>query len=248
MLILGGFLWANLWFLASVIRKRNDIADVAWGLGILSLGWGALILSANGGIKPILVVLIVTIWGLRLAVHISARARGKSEDPRYAKWRQTWGKWFWIRSYFQVYILQGVLMFLVALPVIWVAANGGNSLQILDFLGLGIWGMGFLFEWIGDQQLKNFLKDPKNKGKIMTTGLWSRTRHPNYFGEVTLWWGIWIMAMSDFGAFWTILGPITITILILKVSGISMLEKKYEGRADFEKYKQETPAFFPKFF
>ena len=241
------FVYVSFWFLISLLRKRNDVADVAWGLGFVVLTWSALYLSGNYEERQMLVTALVTVWGIRLAWHIHTRNNKKGEDYRYQAWREAWGKWFLIRSYFQVYILQGALLFFIALPILYIQHTSYSTLNFRDLIGGLIWGIGFFFEVVGDAQLRAFAKDTKNKGKILTTGLWRYTRHPNYFGEVTVWWGIWIIAGSVTGSFWTIIGPLTITYLILKVSGIPLLEKKYEGNADFVDYKQRTNKFFPWF-
>jgi steroid 5-alpha reductase family enzyme len=233
------------WFIAAQLRGRNDIADVAWGLGFIL---AAAVSLAAGGVYPprgLLVSGLLLVWGIRLALHIHTRNRGKGEDPRYRKWREEWGRWFLLRSFLQVFMLQGVLLVLVAVPVIFVNAAPSPPLNWLAGLGVAVWLTGFAFEAIGDWQLLQFIRNPVNKGKLMTGGLWRYTRHPNYFGEVTLWWGIWLIALVVPGGWLTVVGPLTITVLILKVSGIPMLEKPYEGRADFQAYKRRTSAFFP---
>lgn len=242
-LILIGYMTS--WFIISLIKKRNDVADVAWGLGFIVIVWTSFFLSENSGARGLLVGVLVSIWGLRLAWHIHARNRSKAEDYRYLAWRQEWGRSFYLRSYLQVYILQGFLLFLIALPIMAINKNNGLPLGLLDFVGLIVWTIGFYFEARGDAELAQFLKNPENKGKIMQNGLWAYTRHPNYFGEVTLWWGIWIISLSSSFDFLSIIGPLTITFLILKVSGIPLLEKKYEGRPDFEAYKRKTSVFLP---
>jgi steroid 5-alpha reductase family enzyme len=238
------FAYMTLWFIFSVLKKRNDIADIAWGLGFILIAWSGLYL-ANTSLRGILVNMLVTIWGMRLALHIYKRNLSKKEDYRYAAWRKEWGKWFYLRSYFQVYLLQGLLLFLIIQPVIFIHTQVSTSLGMLDLIGLLVWVAGFYFESVGDSQLKTFISNPANKGKIMETGLWKYTRHPNYFGEVTMWWGLFIIALSILGSFFTIIGPLTITVLILFVSGIPLLEKKYAGRTDFESYKKRTSVFFP---
>lgn len=239
------FLSMNFWFLLSLIRKRNDVADVAWGLGFVLLTWVAFFLVGTYEPRQLLVTFLVTLWGLRLAWHIHARNSKKGEDPRYKVWREQWGKWFLLRSYFQVYILQGFFLYLIILPVLYIQRYGGPALNILDLIGVLVWGLGFYFESVGDRQLRAFIKDASNQGKILTSGLWQYTRHPNYFGEVTQWWGIWLIALSVTGSFWTLIGPMTITYLIVFVSGIPMLEKRYEGNQEFEEYKKKTSVFFP---
>ncbi len=233
------------WFIAAQIRGRNDIADVAWGLGFILVAVVSLFSGNVYSPRSFIVSGLVLAWGLRLALHIHSRNRGRGEDPRYRKWREEWGKWFVLRSFLQVFMLQGLLLLLVAIPVIFVNQAQAAPLGRLDLLGLAIWLYGFGFEAIGDWQLLMFIRNPDNKGKLMTSGLWRYTRHPNYFGEVTLWWGIWLMTLGLPGGWLTVIGPLTITFLILKVSGIPMLEKNYEKRADFQEYKRRTSAFFP---
>ena len=239
------FVYMSLWFVVSLVKKRNDVADVAWGLGFVLMTWTSFFLTGNSSVRGMLVGILVSIWGVRLAWHIHARNKGKTEDYRYLAWRKEWGKWFYVRSYLQVYLLQGVLLFLIVSPVLFINQNAGPDLGLLDGIGVAVWLIGFYFEAVGDAQLARFIKDPANKGKLMQSGLWAYTRHPNYFGEVTQWWGIWIVAMSIPGGLIGIIGPITITILILKVSGIPMLEKRMEENPDFAQYKQRVSVFLP---
>lgn len=193
--------------------------------------------------KRLIVDLIVTFWGLRLASHIYRRNISKPEDARYQVWRKTW-KNFFIRSYFQVFLLQGFLMFLIAIPVIFIN-RFSTGIGPVDAIGILVWIFGFYFESTADRQLSSFLKNPENKGKLMDQGLWRYSRHPNYFGEVAQWWGIFITALSIKSGMLTIIGPLTITTLILFVSGIPLLEKKYAGRPGFEEYKKHTSVFIP---
>jgi len=239
------FLYMNGWFVVSLIKKRNDVADIAWGLGFVLLAWISFFISNGYGERPIIINLLVTVWGLRLAWHIYKRNRKKTEDYRYLEWRKQWGKWFLIRSYFQVYMLQGIFLFLISIPVIFINKNASFPFSAFYFLGLSVWAVGFFFEVVGDLQLAQFIKNPQNKGKIMQSGLWRYSRHPNYFGEVTQWWGIFLFALPIPYGWITVIGPLTITILILFVSGIPLLEKKYEGRVDFEEYKKKTSMFVP---
>lgn len=238
------FIYANIWFLMSLIFKRNDIADIAWGLGYVLLAayfW----LNTEISARSLLVYLLVIFWGLRLAIHLIMRNKDKKEDHRYAAWRKEWGRFFYLRSYFQVYILQGLLLLVVAFPIILVSSNYQPDINFLDILGIIVWLIGFYFETVGDYQLLKFIKNPKNKGKILQAGLWKYTRHPNYFGEVTMWWGLFLIAINSTNGIYGIVSPLTITILILFVSGVPLLEKRYAGNEDFEKYKKETSVFFP---
>lgn len=243
-LVIVLFVYYNFWFLFSLIKKRNDIADVAWGIGFVLLAWCSFYFSSNFSVLALVVNFLVSIWGFRLALHIYNRNKNKAEDYRYKEWRDAWGKWFYLRSYLQVYLLQGFFMFLISLPVLYINKIGGEF-GFWQFLGLCVLIVGFLFESISDKQLSNFLKKEENKGKLMTSGLWSFSRHPNYFGEVTQWWGFFIMASSLSFGFFTILGPIVITYLILFVSGVPLLEKKMQNHPDFALYKQKTSVFIP---
>lgn len=239
------FLYMNVWFVISIIKKRNDVADVAWGLGFVFLAWVSLFISESINARGILVGILVSIWGLRLAWHINVRHRGKPEDVRYANWRKDWKKWFVLRSYLQVFLLQGVMLFIISLPILIINKNAGVGFGILDLTGILVWILGFIFESVGDMQLSQFIKNPANKGKLMQAGLWKYSRHPNYFGEVAQWWGIWLIALGVPSGLLGVVGPITITLLILFVSGVPLFEKKYAGRADFAEYKKRTSIFIP---
>lgn len=240
------FIYATLWFVISLIKKRNDIADIAWGLGYVLLCVFYLFTSLKSD-RSILINVLVIIWGLRLTVHIFLRNRGKKEDFRYQNWRKEWKNNFYLRSYLQVYLLQAFFLLIIISPVIIVNATKQNDLYILDYLGVIIWLTGFLFESFADYQLQQFVKNKTKNVPILKTGLWKYSRHPNYFGEVLLWWGIFLIAVNSTFGFFSIVGPITITVLILFVSGIPMLEAKYKGQAEFEVYKKQTNSFFPWF-
>lgn len=231
------------WFYVSLIKKRNDVADIAWGLGFPILAWSAFFFGEQS-VRAIAINIVISLWGLRLASHIYRRNKDKPEDARYAAWRKEW-KHVTLRSFLQVFMLQGIFLYLISLPALYINTTLAYPLQAQDFIGLAIWIVGFYFEVVGDAQLSNFVRDPKNHGKIMQTGLWRYTRHPNYFGEVTMWWGIYVVALGLPNGVLTIIGPLTITSLILFVSGVPLLEKKYAGRPEFEAYKKRTSVFFP---
>jgi steroid 5-alpha reductase family enzyme len=239
------FLYAISWFAVAIFKKRNDVADIAWGGGFVIAAIAAYVTGGNDNMRSHLVLSLVLIWGIRLVIHIGIRNRGKPEDPRYKAWREEWGNSILIRSFLQVFLFQGFLLLIISLPVTWAITHESHKLNILDVAGISIWLLGFLFESFGDFQLLQFKKDPANKGKIMTKGLWKYTRHPNYFGEVTLWWGIFLICLSVKGSEWTIIGPLTITYLILKVSGTPMLERRYEDNPEYEAYIHRTSSFFP---
>jgi steroid 5-alpha reductase family enzyme len=238
-------LYASIWFLISLKLRRNDVADVAWGAGFLVLALAGQFAVAAISIRGLLVLALVTIWGMRLSLHIGLRNRGKPEDPRYRKWRKEWGVHATARAFFQVFLLQGFLAVVILLPVTYILAHQNPDIGWLDALGATVWLTGFVFEVVGDLQLARFKNNPGRRGRFITSGLWKYTRHPNYFGEVTLWWGVWLIACSVPGGWRTVLGPGTITALILFVSGIPLLEKKYEGDIEFKEYQRRTSAFFP---
>lgn len=240
---LAVFIFMNAWFAVSVLWKRNDVADIAWGLGFVMIAWMGLAQSVPST-RSIMMTSMVTIWGLRLAWHIATRNRGKSEDARYAAWRQTW-KHVYARSYAQVFLLQGLLLYIIALPIIAVHAAAPSAFGVFDAAGIILWCIGFVWETVADMQLRRFIAQPENKGRLMTRGLWAYSRHPNYFGEVVQWWGIFVLAALQPWGWMTVISPLTITILIVWISGIPLLERKYAGRQDFEEYKKKTSVLFP---
>ncbi len=239
-LILAGY--AVCWFLFSIILKRMDIADIAWGLGFILINWYIFFISGSS-IKGLVVNILISIWGGRLAFHIYKRNHNKQEDARYAEWRKSW-KHFYLRSFLQVFLLQSFLIYIISLPAIFINLNN-SVVDIFLVSGVIVWIAGFYFETVGDKQLATFIKNPENKDKIMTSGLWRYTRHPNYFGEVVMWWGIFVCSLGIPNAIFTIIGPLTITYLILFVSGIPLLEKRYTGNTEYELYKKRTSAFIP---
>lgn len=239
------FAYMSLWFVISLIKKRNDVADIAWGLGFMLMAWLSFFYSENSGPRGLIVAVLVSIWGFRLAWHIYSRNKNKTEDYRYLAWRKEWGRLFYLKSYLQVYLLQGFFLFLIAIPIMTFNKNNGLSLGLVDLIGLLVWVIGFYFEARGDAELAYFVKNPKNKGKIIQSGLWAYSRHPNYFGEVTLWWGIFIISLGSGPFYYMLIGPLTITFLIFFVSGIPMLEKKYLNNPVFEEYKKRTSVFLP---
>lgn len=239
------FIYMSAVFGAALLAKDNSIVDIAWGPGFILVALLTLLIGRGSGPRQLLVTALVAIWGLRLAVHILRRKRGRGEDFRYAKWRRDWGRWFVPRSYFQVFMLQGVVLLLISYSIILINASPASRLGVLDALGAGVWAAGFFFEAVGDGQLERFKSRPENKGKIMTTGLWRFSRHPNYFGEAAMWWGIFLIALSVPSGWTAVVSPVVITLLLLRVSGVTLLEKKYAGNEEFAAYARRTSAFFP---
>ncbi len=232
-------------FIFAQIKKDNSIADIGWGIGFMLIALFTLFYSGNFSNRQLLLTSMIFLWGFRLAVYIFQRNQGKGEDYRYRQWREQWGKHAVWRAFLQVFLLQGAIMLVIALPIVVVNHSDLKGLTPLDFLGLAVWLMGFYFESVSDYQMSVFKKNPANKGKIIQHGLWKYSRHPNYFGEAVMWWGIFLVSISA-GAWWlSIFSPLLMTFLLLKVSGVAMLEKKYEGNPEFEAYARKTNAFIP---
>jgi steroid 5-alpha reductase family enzyme len=244
--------YMTVWFVVALARKDNSVADIAWGPGFVLVAAYTFFFRRASLFPPLLVSSLVAIWGLRLARHIFVRNWKRGEDPRYAAWRQTWGRSFLWRSYLQVFLLQGFFLLVIASPVIlvnayrWDRPPGSYGRGILQ-AGVLVWIVGFVFEAVGDAQLARFKRDPANKGKIMDRGLWRYTRHPNYFGESLMWWGIFLVALDAPYGWAMIVSPVLITFLLVRVSGIPLLEKRYAGNPDFQAYARRTSAFVPWF-
>ncbi len=250
MLIAAGviFVYVNLVHLLALRKKDNGLMDAAWGLGFILVALFTLGAADGLDARRILLGALVLVWGARLSLHILIRNTGrKGEDFRYRNWRETWGRWFYVRSYFQIYLLQGTVMFFVCAPILLINARRGGPLGLLDALGFSVWLLGFLFEAGGDYQLLRFTSNPANKGRVMRYGVWRFTRHPNYFGEATLWWGCFLIALNVPGGGWALISPVLIGFLLLYVSGIPMLEAKYKDRPEYQEYQRTTSAFFPWF-
>ncbi len=243
--ILAVFAYMNLFFLLSQALRRNDIVDIAWGLGFVMLSLLSLVLTPELNWRRALVLLLVIIWGLRLAGYIYFRNRGKPEDFRYAQWREEWGKNLILRSYLQVFVLQGLFMIAIAYPIVLATSLSRSGFFWSDLLGIALWFLGFFFEAVGDEQMRRFKKIASNKGKVMRSGLWRYTRHPNYFGEATMWWGIFFLSLGFGQGLWALASPIVITFTLVKISGVPMLEKKYEGNPEYQDYIRNTPSFIP---
>ncbi len=237
-----------LWFV-SLALKNSSIVDIFWGTGFVVTTWTAFALTPAGfPPRKLLISMLVTIWGLRLSLHIAIRNRGKPEDFRYQVWRREAGKAWWWRSFFKVFLLQGVLMWIIGAPLL--AAQIGatpHRLTLIDFVAILIWVVGFFFEAVGDWQLTRFKANPLNKGKLMNQGIWRYTRHPNYFGDATQWWGFYLVALAAAG-WWTIFAPIIMTGLLMRVSGVTLLEKTMkETKPGYKEYLETTSEFIPWF-
>ncbi len=241
------FCYMSMLFVLAQRAKNNGVADIGYGIGFLVISYATALQVPKLFLFQYLLLGLVTVWGVRLAVRIFLKNKGKNEDFRYNAWRQEWGKAFVVRSFFQIYMLQGSIIALIASPIILALIFGTReNLAILFFGGVFLWCVGFFFEAVGDYQLDTFIHNPINKGKIMMSGLWSYTRHPNYFGESMMWCGITLasIAITPIAILGTI-SPLLITFLLLKVSGVPMLEKRWEGNTQWEEYKKRTSVFIP---
>ncbi len=242
--ILG--LMAAVWLLSLVLRDAS-IVDSLWGTGFVISYWLYFALTPDGyPARKLLLGILVTAWGLRLSLHIFTRNRGKGEDFRYAQWRAEGGSRWWWQSFFKVFFLQGVLMWLVSAPLLAAQVSSLPArLGWLDALGALVWGVGFYFEAVGDWQLARFKANSANRGKLLTSGVWRYTRHPNYFGDAAQWWGFGLFALSA-GGFYTLFSPLLMTWLLLRVSGVAMLEKSLkDNKPGYAEYVENTSAFIP---
>lgn len=240
-----GLLMLATW-IVSVIVNDASIVDIVWGLGFV-LATGVAYLSSPIDTmtdRSLLMLLMVGVWGLRLSGYLAWRNIGKGEDRRYQQMRKKSPDSFWLVSLYEVFGLQAILMWTVAVPAVVVHAID-DPLSWLDFVGLGIWAIGLFFETVGDIQLARFQARPDSKGKVMDRGLWRYTRHPNYFGDFCVWWGIYVVAAAG-GAWWTIFSPLVMSALLVRYSGAGLLEKTIRRRRPgYEEYIERTNAFFP---
>jgi steroid 5-alpha reductase family enzyme len=236
-------------WLWSLKLKDASIVDAFWGLGFVVICLTYNILVPEYSNRAQIVLFLVMVWGLRLSWHIAIRNHGKPEDFRYQKFRKDYGphRYWWI-SLFQVFLLQGFLLWIVSLPLLASQYYGANQpLGVLDGIAMLLWLIGFAFEAGGDYQLKKFKANQTNRGKLLQTGFWKYTRHPNYFGDAAVWWAFGLFGVAA-GSFWTFIGSIIMTILLVKVSGVALLEKSMkQQKPDYADYVQRTSAFIPWF-
>jgi steroid 5-alpha reductase family enzyme len=242
-IIISVLIFVHIFFLIALIRKNFAVIDIGWGLGIILVSLVAY-LHQTPSFRNALLLLMVSIWGLRLALYIFSRSRGKGEDPRYTKFREAWRPHSNLQAYLKVFIFQGFLMMIVSLPVSSGMASGFKEISFINWIGVFIWIVGFSLEVWSDQYLNDWKADPSNKGKICTTGPWRFCRFPNYFGEVLLWYGIYLASFSLQNS-WSIIGVFAINFLILKVTGVPLLEEKYLKREDYREYSTRVPKFIP---
>ncbi len=247
-IITGALLvYVTLWYIYGLRLNRLDVADEAWGLAQPFIVLVALLVTGNYSPSTTILFAITLFWGYRLFSHLHKRhAASKTEDLRYAEMRANWKRFPKLQAYVYVFVLQGGLMFLLGAASMLLVYTP-TTWNYLSLIGIGIWAFGYIFEAVADKQLRLFVSNPDNKGKIMNQGLWKYSRHPNYFGEVTMWWGIFLYTLLLTGLTWSIITPITITLLIVFVSGIPLTEKHFAGAPLWDEYKRRTSPLIPWF-
>jgi steroid 5-alpha reductase family enzyme len=240
-------LFTAVWVM-SVLVHDASIVDIFWGLGFVVIAWLCVAVGHGDQDRRVLLAILVTVWGVRLASHIGRRNLGNGEDPRYVTMRKRDGDRFWLTSYYRVFLIQATALWLISLPLQAAGSLGrSHKLGVLDSVGVAVWLIGFIFESLGDYQLDRFRADPANKGEVMDKGLWRYTRHPNYFGDATVWWGLAIVSLgAGLGAGWGIAGAVVDTFVLTRVSGKPILEKDIEERRPgYRAYVEQTSGFFP---
>ena len=237
-----------LW-IVSVVLRNVSIVDLFWGPGFVAASLFYFLNTDGFYTRKVILLALVAIWGFRLFGYLSWRNAGKGEDFRYREFRKKYGeKNYWWISFFQVFLLQGILMWLISAPLLGAQFYDHSAkINIFDIAGIVFWLIGFLFEAGGDFQLTMFRADPANKGKILDKGFWQYTRHPNYFGDTSVWWGYGLFCIAA-GNYWAVLGSVLMTILIIRVSGVVLLEKSLkENKPGYREYAEKTSSFIPWF-
>jgi steroid 5-alpha reductase family enzyme len=232
-------------WLVSLAKNDVSVVDVFWGLGFVAVAWCSWLGTAPATPRGLLVLTLVSTWGLRLAGYLAWRKYGQPEDDRYRALRERWGSGFWLTSLLLVFGLQGGLIWVISLPL--QAAPGlAAPVGLGDAAGVVVWAIGLFFESVGDYQLARFKADPANRGQVFAGGLWRYTRHPNYFGDFLVWWGLGAIALAGGGPWWLVLSPALMSYLLLRVSGVRLLERSLVARKrGYDEYLRQTSAFFP---
>lgn len=244
--VVGGSLFL-LWLL-SLAKRDASLIDSFWGLGFALLAGVELASASHHAPRQLLLVALVVAWALRLSLYLLWRNHGQPEDPRYARMRDRWGARFWWVSLLTVFLLQGLLMEVVSLPLqVALGVDASRPFGLLDALGVALWTVGLGFEAVGDWQLARFKASPGSAGQVLNHGLWRYTRHPNYFGDFCVWWGLFAIACAAAVPWWTVIGPGTMTWLLTRVSGVPLLEKGLAARRPgYADYVRRTSSFFPR--
>ena len=247
--LLGIMVSMHLFFLIGLLTKNHTFVDTAWGLSFVIVAHVSFWIQEDHTPVRWIVLAMVTMWGLRLFRHILKRAVGREEDLRYQDMRKKMEtkKSAVLAGYIQIYVIQGFLALFISTPVIMINSMPPNDLHPWFSVGIIVWIFGFTMEVIADSQLKNFLSQKQNQGQLMTRGLWKASRHPNYFGESILWWGVYLVALTVEGGWTSFFGPLLLTFLLLKVSGVPPAEKLMKNLAGFKDYKRQTSMFIPWF-
>lgn len=245
-LILVIFIYMTVLFGIAQWLKNNAIVDIGWPFGFVIIAISSLILTQNVSFTAFVTTSLIALWGARLGVYLWMRAYGKPEDFRYANFRKQWGKNVVVIAFFRVFMLQGTVMLIVAYPIIVSAANSTEDHHLLfTIIGTLVWIVGYFFQVIGDAQLARFKKNRKSKEDVLRTGLWAYTRHPNYFGEACMWWGLAIIVLPVKLGFIALFTAFIMNVFLLKISGVPFLDRRYAQNSDYQQYKQTTNRFIP---
>jgi 3-oxo-5-alpha-steroid 4-dehydrogenase 1 len=242
-LIFSVLVLMHVFFLLGVWKKNFGLVDIAWGQGFIVISLVSYFYHFNS-VKNAVVLFLVLLWGLRLSLYLLGRNWKAPEDYRYRGMRNSWGKFPTLHAYFKVFLLQGLLMLIISLPITAGMIKADHHLSWLNIAGVSLFFFGWLYEANADRYLKKFKADPANRGKICMSGPWKLSRFPNYFGEITLWYGIYLASVTP-STWWTIIGPLTINLFILRISGVPLLEKKYKDRPEYHEYAARVPRLIP---
>ena len=238
-------LMLTVWAISLPLRDAS-IIDLAWGAGFVLIAWVTWSLTSVSGPSRTLLVSLTTVWGARLSLYLAWRNHGRPEDPRYGQMREHWGALFWIASLITVFAVQGVVMFVVALPLQLGILQSNSGWTLLHPVGITLWMVGLVFEAVGDWQLAQFKSNPDNEARVLDEGLWRYTRHPNYFGDFCVWWGLFTIALAGGAEWWTVVSPIVMSVFLINISGVSLLERDLKHRKpEYVDYIRRTSAFFP---
>lgn len=244
-LLLSSIAYLTMMLIIVQMKKDNSIGNFTWGGGVLLITLITFWLG-NHTTRSLLITILISLWAFRLILYLFLRYK-KGADPRFVAWQQQWGKYALLISFWWIFMMNGIMMSIMSVPSVLINRSMLSDVYMLDLVGLLMWIIGFCCEFLADQQLYVFMKNPANKGKIMTQGLWNYSRHPNYFGEIVMWWGIFCLALSVPFGFLAIVAPITITILLLFFTGVPMLERVFENNLEYQDYKKHTSMLIPWF-
>lgn len=241
------FVFMTTVFVIAQIITDNSIVDIAWGFGFVIAAWVSMLATQEFTVRQLIVTGLVTLWGFRLGIFLWIRSIGRGEDFRYQNFRKNWGEKAVSRAFFRVFMLQGAFMLILAYPILLVHASAGPGVDAFMIAGLLIWLIGFFFQVVGDQQLERFKKNKTHKDEILTSGVWRYTRHPNYFGEAAMWWGIFVIVLPVELGWTAVFSALFINFMLLNVSGVPFLDERFKDNEAYQQYKRETNNFIPWF-